>query len=246
MSRGLHFLVVDDERPALEELEYLLLADGRVGRVSTAADGLAALRALNVMEIDAVFLDIRMPGLSGLDLAKVLSHFERPPRIVFVTAYETHALDAFGLQAVDYLLKPVRPRRLAEAVRRVVDSTPRARALGEDETIPIELAGVTRFVRRSDVRYAEAHGDYARLDTPAGSHLVRISLTALEERWRAAGFVRIHRSHLVALAHIKEIRVESGRCAVRVGDRLLAVSRRNARQLRDQLAQEARFGGARP
>lgn len=112
MSDGIRVLVVDDERPDLEELAYLLHADDRVDRVATAADGLA---------IDAVLLDLRPPGPSGLDLAKVLSRFRRPPRVVFVT-YETHAIAVLGLQAVDYLPKPVSMRRLAEAVCRVAAS----------------------------------------------------------------------------------------------------------------------------
>ncbi|TDD94663.1 hypothetical protein E1298_06650 [Actinomadura rubrisoli] len=111
-----------------------------------------------------------------------------------------------------------------------------------DDVIPAGLGGVIRFVRRSDVRYAEAHGDYARLYTRTGSHLVRVSLAALEEAWGDAGFVRIHRSHLVALAHVEEMVLESGRCTLRVGGVRLAVSRRNTGALRDRLVRGARPG----
>jgi two-component system response regulator LytT len=104
-----------------------------------------------------------------------------------------------------------------------------------DETIPVELGGVTRFVRRSQVRYVEAQGDYARLHTADGSHLLRATLADLEERWAPAGFVRIHRSSLVALGHVDEVRVIDGRYAVRVGDVELPVSRRHARELRERL-----------
>ena len=90
-------------------------------------------------------------------------------------------------------------------------------------------------MQRSQVRFVEAQGDYARLHTNAGSHLIRIPLSTLEERWAAAGFVRIHRSTLVALPHVDEIRVESGRCSVRLGDRVLQVSRRHTKDLRDKL-----------
>ncbi len=83
---------------------------------------------------------------------------------------------------------------------------------GSDEVIPVGVGRVVRFVRRSDIRYAEACGDYARLYTGAGSHLVRVPLSVLEEAWRDAGFVRIHRSHLVSLAHVDELVVEPGRC----------------------------------
>jgi two-component system, LytTR family, response regulator LytT len=241
---GLHVLVVDDERPALEDLEYLLRADRRVAAVSTASSATAALRTLEHVDIDALFLDIRMPGLSGIDLARILARFEYAPHIVFVTAYEDYAVDAFTLHVIDYLLKPVAQDRLAEAVRRVVEAGEgrTTTTINNEETIPVELAGITRFVRLSDIRYAEAHGDYARLFTATGSYLVRASLSALEEAWGHAGFIRIHRSHLVALAHIDELRVDSGRCSIRLGETRLAVSRRNSRTLRDRLVRNARPG----
>uniref|UniRef100_UPI00104148EC LytR/AlgR family response regulator transcription factor n=1 Tax=Actinomadura roseirufa TaxID=2094049 RepID=UPI00104148EC len=116
-----------------------------------------------------------------------------------------------------------------------------AGAVGGD-VIPAGLGGVIRFVRRADVRYAEAHGDYARLYTPDGTHLVRVSLSALEEAWGDAGFVRIHRSHLVALAHVEEMVLESGRCTLRVGGARLTVSRRNTGALRDRLVRDVRPG----
>ncbi|MGN6246353.1 MAG: LytR/AlgR family response regulator transcription factor [Motilibacteraceae bacterium] len=241
----LRVLVADDEQPAREELAWLLRRDDRVDTVRTVASGADVLKALENEPFDAVFLDIRMPGLDGLDVARVLARFTDPPAVVFVTAYDDHAVEAFDLKAVDYLLKPVRDERLTEAVRRVAaaaeprEGTPRE-AEPEDETIAVELGGVTRFVNRSDVRYVEAHGDYARLHTATGNHLVRVPLTTLEERWREAGFVRIHRSHLVAARHIDEVRFESGRATVRLGDEVLAVSRRHTRALRDQLVRRAR------
>ena len=243
-GRGLRVLVVDDERPALAELSWLLQRDERIGEVLTADSSAEALRVLQEEDVDAVFSDIRMPGLSGLELAQVLRRFRNPPRIVFVTAHEEHAVDAFALDVVDYLLKPVRDSRLAEAVRRIVDSGAAA-AEQEEETIPVELGGVTRFVRRGDVRYVEAQGDYARLHTPDGNALVRVPLSRLEEDWADAGFVRIHRSHLVALAHFTEVRTAAGRVSVVVGGAELPVSRRHTRQLRDLLVRRSRPGGGR-
>jgi DNA-binding LytR/AlgR family response regulator len=235
----LRALVADDEEPALNELVYLLRRDERIGEIRTASNGPEALKILQAADLDVVFCDIKMPGLDGIDLAKVLSKFASRPQIVFVTAYDEHAVQAFELEATDYVMKPVRAERLAEAVRRVVTAgTPGPQQLAEDtgdEVIPVELAGVTRFVQRSTVRYVEAQGDYARLHTGQNSHLVRIPLSTLEERWRDAGFTRIHRSTLVALAHVDEMRVDSGRCAVRVGDDWLPVSRRHTRELRDLL-----------
>jgi DNA-binding LytR/AlgR family response regulator len=264
---ALRALVVDDEVPALEELSWLLRQDDRIGEVRTAGSGAEALRALEAGDIDVVFSDISMPGLDGMDLARVIARFAHRPQVVFVTAHDEHAVDAFAVDAVDYVMKPVRPDRLSEAVRRVVASrepsgpgagTGTAVGAGtagtsgqglsgngpgagtdQDETIPVELAGVTRFISRSQVRYAQAQGDYARLHTPAGSHLVRIPLSTLEERWAAAGFVRIHRSTLVSLSHIKEVRMEHGRCSVVLDEVELQVSRRHTRELRDRLLRPA-------
>ncbi|MGH3372800.1 MAG: LytR/AlgR family response regulator transcription factor, partial [Nocardioidaceae bacterium] len=202
-SAPLRALVVDDEEPALAELVYLLSSDERIGEIRTASNGPDALKILQAAGTDVVFCDIKMPGLDGIDLARVLSRFATRPQIVFVTAYDEHAVAAFDLDATDYVMKPVRSERLSEAVRRVVTAatgvvpggpgaggpvgSPGATAGaddGEDEVIPVELAGVTRFIPRSTVRYVEAQGDYARLHTGEGtSHLVRIPLSQLEDRW---------------------------------------------------------------
>lgn len=246
MTTPLRLLAVDDEPPALDELVYLLRADSRVGEVLTAGDALTALKVLEGDRLDGVFLDIRMPGLTGLELAGVLGRFAAPPPVVFVTAYEDAAVDAFSLRAVDYLLKPVREARLAEAVGRVLEAraTPAAPEPAAD-TIAVELGGVTRFLQVSDVRYVEAQGDYARLHTETGSHLVRIPLATLEERWQSAGFVRVHRSYLVATSAISELRVEPGgghslRVGGGAGAVLLPVSRRHSRDLKDRLVRRAR------
>jgi DNA-binding LytR/AlgR family response regulator len=244
---GLVVLAVDDEPPALDELAYLLRVDPRVAAVRTAGDAVSALKALEVERVDGVFLDIRMPGLSGLELARVLSRFAEPPPVVFVTAHDDAAVEAFSLRAVDYLLKPVRAARLTEAVGRLLETKPADAPTppADPGTIAVELGGVTRFLQVSDVRHVEAHGDYARLHTATGSHLVRVPLASLEERWEAAGFVRVHRSFLVSMAHISELRVEpGGGHAVVVGSGagavLLPVSRRLSRELKDRLVHRAR------
>ena len=227
----LRVLAVDDELPALEDLAYLLRADrtdrrGRDGpgrRRRAALPGPGARRGRPRRGLPR-HPDAR-PGRAGAGPGARPVRATRP-QVVFVTAYEEHAVDAFEIKAMDYLLKPVRAERLAEAVRRVCAPSRCVRQAGagqawaggetaEDETIPVELGGVTRFVAAAEVRYVEAQGDYARLHTADGSHLVRIPLATLEERWADAGFVRIHRSHLVALRHIDEMRMESGRVSVR-------------------------------
>ena len=237
-THRLRALVVADERPARAALCYLLERDDRVGEVLTTDSATEGLRILRDLDVDVVFLDIQMPGLTGLELAQVLSRFRTPPRIVFVTAHEGHAVEAFDVDAADYVLKPVRADRLAEAVRRVVAGTDAA-PNGDDTQVAVERGGVTRFLNRSDITHVEAHGDYARLHTDEGSHLVRTPLTTLEEEWAGAGFVRIHRSLLVSLAHVREVRMDAGRCAVVVGEPAveLGVSRRHTRELRELLLQ---------
>ena len=244
----LRVLVVDDEVPALEELSYLLRRDPRIGHVSAANDAAAALRDLGRSQhggnrLDAVFLDIRMPGLDGLDFARLIAGFSEPPQVVFVTAYDDFAVQAFDLRAVDYLLKPVRSQRLTDTIDRLVAHRaaqlhrPAPETAGEpgDENIPVDLGGRTRFVPRSKIQYAEAQGDYVRLHTDGESYLVRTSLATLARRWVDAGFIRIHRSILVSGRHVHELRIEGSRTVVDIGGSTLPVSRRHAREVREQL-----------
>jgi DNA-binding LytR/AlgR family response regulator len=242
----LRVLAVDDEPPALDELGYLLGADPRVESVVRAGDAATALRLLR--DVDAVFLDIRMPGSDGLDIARALRRQPVPPTVVFVTAHDDRAVDAFDLGAVDYLLKPLRPERLAESLRRVVA----ARSSGsdqdrsdDDEVIPVELAGRTTMLPRAEVRWVEAQGDYARLHTAEASHLIRVPLSVLAERWADAGFVRIHRSYLVSLRDVRELRLTGSGYVVLTGDRELPVSRRHTRELKNRLIRATKADWAR-
>ena len=267
--RTLRLLVADDERPALDELLALLDADPRVGELVPATTGSQALRILSDDDgIDAAVLDIHMPGLSGLDLARALTRFERRPPVVFVTADDESAVDAFDLEAVDYVLKPVRTERLARAIGRLVDAVADSRAgsrtdplAGEaaatdargaspttagadfgagpahpaDDVIAVTLGTTTRMVRRDAIQYAEAQGDYVRLHTAEGGFLVRVPLGELEERWASAGFVRVHRSYLVALAHVTRLQLAGAGSTVTVDATALPVSRRALPGLRERL-----------
>jgi len=244
----LRILAVDDEPPALDELAYLLRADPRVATVNTASDVADAFRVLRDNDVDAVFLDIRMPGLDGMELARVLSRFAKPPAVVFVTAYDDRAAEAFDLGVADYVRKPVQADRIEESLRRVLAArlVPTHPAVAgrqerdDDPTIPVELAGTTRMLPRSSVQWAEAQGDYARLHTAEGSHLIRVSLASLAERWAEAGFVRIHRSYLVQLKLIGELRLTNNGYVVVIGERELPVSRRHTRELKDRLVRAAK------
>ncbi|HNM83982.1 MAG TPA: LytTR family DNA-binding domain-containing protein [Mycobacterium sp.] len=245
MTRLLDVLAVDDEAPALDELMYLLNAHPGIGNVYGVGDASAALRELSERRIDAIFLDINMPGLSGLELAAVLGNFTRPPAVVFVTAHEDKAVAAFDVGATDYLLKPLRRDRLDEAVRRVSTAGPAEPVPDDtDEVIPVELAGVTQLVRRDTIGWVEADGDYARLHSTSGSHLVRIPVSTLETRWRNRGFQRIHRSYLVALGMVTGLRNTDGGIVVRIRQNgsspavELPVSRRQTRELRDRLVRD--------
>lgn len=259
-------LVVDDEPPALSELTYLLEQDGRFSTVLSAGSGTDALRALEAGPVDVVFSDISMPGLDGMELARVIARFAARPQIVFVTAHDEHAVAAFAVHATDYVMKPVSAARLAQAVDRVVagmrsaaadagvspgvtpqvvadqPSTAPTEAPGSspaspEERIAVELGGVTRFVQRSAVRYVQAQGDYVRLFTATGSHLLRTPMSTLEERWADAGFVRIHRSTLVSLAHVAEVRQRQGKLSLVLAPdgTELPVARRHVREVRERV-----------
>ncbi|MDN3496885.1 LytTR family DNA-binding domain-containing protein [Planococcus sp. APC 4015] len=227
-------LVADDEPPALAELVALLARDDRIGVVHTAANGAEALRVLDAHPVAGAFLDIHMPGLSGLDLARALARSEHPPTIVFVTADDAKALDAFDVRAVDYVLKPVRRERLQRAVDRIVDAGD-TQAARDDETIPVTVGQSVRLLRRSDVRWVHAQGDYSRLWTASGGHLVRTPISELEERWTDAGFVRVHRSYLVHRDAVVEVRLSGAAPSVVLAEIELPVSRRLMPSVREAL-----------
>ena len=251
---GLRLLIADDEQLALDELVTLVRADPRVASVITAATGAEALRLVSTEQVDAALLDIHMPGLSGLELAQALLRFERRPPVVFVTADHERAVEAFELEAVDYLLKPVRVERLERAIGRLVDAVAGRTAAGSDAdsptsapaahpqpvgaapaTIAVTLGSTTRLVRRDAILYAHAQGDYARLHSAEGSFLVRVPLSDLEQQWSEAGFVRVHRSYLVALDHVSRVQLGSASPTITVGETTLPVSRRLLPALREQL-----------
>ncbi|HEY0640915.1 MAG TPA: LytTR family DNA-binding domain-containing protein [Pseudonocardiaceae bacterium] len=243
---GLRVLAVDDVPPALDELCQLLRESPEVAEVVGAPTAVEALRLIQGERFDAAFLDIAMPGLSGLELAALLERLSEPLPIVFVTAFDQHAMAAYGVGAVDYLLKPLDPERLAaslQRVLRVVRSSAAERPVDTMAALPVEIAGRTRYVRRSDVQFVEANGDYVRLHTRHGTHTVRIAIGRLEEYWEHAGFVRVHRGFLLDITAVLELRSDSagGLLAhTELGD--VPVSRRHSRELKDRLLEAARRG----
>lgn len=226
-------VIVDDELPALAELGFLLSKDARIHTVHRASSGTEALRILQDHPVDAMFLDIHMPALSGLDIARAIARRNRPPAVVFVTADEDRALEAFELRAVDYLLKPVRTERLAESVRRICELM--EGDAPAPEVITVDQGGISKMIRRDEVRYVQAQGDYARLHTAEASYLIRIPLNDLERQWADVGFLRTHRSYLVAMDQVSQVRMGTGRASVLVGDAELPVSRRHLSEIRGKL-----------
>jgi DNA-binding LytR/AlgR family response regulator len=236
----LRVLAVDDELPALEDLVRMLEASPAVDRVESAASAEEALVALgDGAAIDAVFLDVRMPGLGGLELARVLRRFEQPPAVVFVSAFDDAAVDAFELAAVDYLRKPVSRLRLDEAIERAARRRPPEEPAVEDETLAVDAlrGGGTLLLPRSSVLYLQAHGDYVRVASTEGRFLLRARLSDLEERWAAHGFVRVHRGFVVNLRRAVEVRPRLNGTAVLVmaDGAEVPIARRQVGELRRKL-----------
>lgn len=248
---SLTVLAADDEDPALAEMVACLEGDPRVGRVLSARNGAEALRVLSTERVDAAFLDIHMPGLTGFDLARALDRFVVSPVVVFVTADEAGAVEAFDVRAVDFVLKPIRTERLTRAIDRVAAAVRGATAVDgvadpdpgpvDDETVPVQTGSTVRFVRRSDVQWVHAEGDYSRLWTASGqSHLVRQPISDLEQRWSRAGFVRVHRSYLVHCDAVTEARLAGPTPVVVLREVELPVSRRLVAAVRERLVRTER------
>jgi two-component system response regulator LytT len=195
-------LVVDDEAPARSELRFLLDEAGGVEVVGEASNSAEALQLIKAIPYDVIFLDIDMPGSSGVEMAETLAEMERPPSIIFVTAHGEHAVKAFEVAATDYLVKPVDVDRLRQAIERLV---PAQEAPARIERIPVEKAGKKLLLQVEDIFYIMAKDDYSYLHTDAERYLSTISLAALEKRLQPMGFFRVHRRYLVNLGCVKEV-----------------------------------------
>jgi two-component system, LytTR family, response regulator LytT len=197
-------LVVDDEAPARSELRYLIGEAGGVEVVGEASSAAEALQLVKAIPYDVVFLDIDMPGLSGMQLAETLGELDRPPAIVFVTAYSEHAVKAFEVSAVDYLVKPVEVARLRQAIERLTPPEP-AEATARVDRVPVEKAGKKLLLPVEDIFYVMAKDDYSYLFTDGERFLSTLSLASLETRLASRGFFRVHRRFLVNLSQIREV-----------------------------------------
>jgi len=209
IDQSLRTLIVDDEPLAVERLQVLCRQIGGLEVVGTAADGATALREAGALAPDLVLLDMTMPEIDGLGVARVLSGADNAPALVFVTAHDSFAVEAFDLDAVDYVLKPVAPERLARAIRRAVARRGEAR---ERQTSPwiaefwVPHRSELLRIAAGDVDRIDAERDYVRLHVGDRSYLLLQTVTGLEARLDPAMFIRLHRSTILRRDRIVGLR----------------------------------------
>lgn len=221
-------LIVDDEYPARQELRYALSGTDNVEIVGEATNAQEALALIKALDYQILFLDISMPGMSGLELGAVIQELPKKPYIIFVTAFDEYAVSAFEVNAVDYILKPFEPKRLQKAIDKVIKLTQEfagadfegsagsgkkaSRDPGQRhqeqirfDRIPAEKQGKTILVNESDIIYAFTEQDYVYIKTHSDKLFTRFTLKELESRLNHNLFFRTHRCYLVNLHKVKEI-----------------------------------------
>ncbi|CAM3826805.1 LytR/AlgR family response regulator transcription factor [Rheinheimera salexigens] len=229
-------LLVDDERLARAELKRLLAAYPQCSVIAEAASGAEALSLLNQHSIDVVFLDIQMPELTGLELAlQIPAHTQ----FIFCTAFNSFALDAFELNAVDYLLKPIVPERLSKAIQKLkpVNSIASPHYLAEQHGILLKFGDSQRVVRLNEISRFESIGNHAAVYTPYGKSFIHSSLAKIEQKLDPALFFKASRADIVRISAINKIEPainEGGLLAILDDGQQVDVSRRQAQQLKLQ------------
>jgi len=206
---GVRVLLVDDEPLARQRLRQMLADHADVTVVGEAEHVEQAREVVRAERPDLVLLDIRMPGADGFALIESL-HLTPMPYIIFVTAYAEHAVEAFDAEAVDYLLKPFDEERLARALERARAALARRSGARHLERFAVTAGRLTRYVAARDVDWIEGYGNYARLHVGKGTHLVRTTLAALEQELDPGKFARVHRSAIVSLDRVRELRSLGG------------------------------------
>ena len=242
-------LVVDDEQPARERLKQLLDDESDYDFVGEAANGNDALRLSTELRPDIVLLDIRMPGLDGIETARHLNTLDNPPAVIFTTAYDEYAIDAFDARAVGYVLKPVRRSRLVGALEQASRLAPstlnsvasEARMSPVRKHVCARAHGELRLIPVAEIFCFRADQKYITVDHKNGQDLIDESLKALAEEF-SEDFVRIHRGALVAVRSVGRIeKAEDGKSLVvlrdnsQVEDKELIISRRHLAEVRRRL-----------
>lgn len=231
-------LLVDDERLARSELKRLLKAHPQCIIAAEAQSGEEALQHLINSSIDLVFLDIQMPGLTGLQLAE---HIPAGTQFIFCTAFNSFALDAFELNAVDYLLKPIAPERLAKALQKLRPPSDSATVhyLAAQHGILLKFGDSQRVVRLDDISRFESIGNHAAVYTPYGKSFIHSSLAKIEQKLDPALFFKASRADILrisAISHIEPAIADGGLIAVLQDGQQVDVSRRQAQQLKQQFS----------
>lgn len=240
----LKVLIVDDEAPARSEMRFLLdkIKDIEVlGEAITASE---ALKLLKEVKYDIVFLDINMPGMSGIEMAQEIKKMAHQPAIIFTTAYSRFAVDAFEVDAVDYLVKPIAKKRLMEAIARINESKKIKQIESADEgiepehmnRIPVTRQSKTILLMPEEIYYIESQGEYTIIHSQRGRFISSIRLKDFEKKLSSKSFFRVHRSFVVNIDYVKElISLYGGLCMLRLTDEKeteVPVSRRQARELK--------------
>lgn len=206
----LRAMIVDDEAPARSELRYLLEETGRVDAITEASSAREAVERLMEARADVIFLDVSMPKTNGMQLAEALHKLKNPPAVVFVTAYSEYALEAFDVDAIDYLMKPVETDRLNQALDKVQSRVkPQPQSHSSVERIPVAKSGRKVLVPIDQIRYIEAKDDYSCIYTDDDRYLSTISLAKLEQKLAPHGFFRVHRGYIVNLEYVEDVDVVS-------------------------------------
>ena len=247
----LRALLVDDESPARKELRYLLQPYEDIQIIGEAANALEAQELINNLDYSVVFLDIDMPSLNGIDLARQLKERPTAPDVIFITAHEEFAFDAFAVHALDYLLKPIQPKRLEEAIAKLREHKaspvlppglhqPSATTMTKPlEVIPVEQRGKTLLLRPDEIVYIYTDKDNVFVKTHKESYLTRFTLRELEARLNPNLFFRSHRCYLVNIQRMRElIPYFNGTYTVVVDDHEhseIPVSRTQSRKLKEIL-----------
>ncbi|MEO5908350.1 MAG: response regulator [Ginsengibacter sp.] len=238
----LKVILIDDERLARSELKRLLQDFPDVEIIGEAANADEAIQKIESLNPDLIFLDIQMPGKTGFDL---LTQLEKAPHVIFVTAYDEYALKAFDVNALDYLMKPVEPKRLADALLKVRQKdaeellTYNNRGiLGENDQVFVKDGERCWFVKLSDVRLFESVGNYAKVFFGTNKPLILKSLNALEERLDEKVFFRANRKHIINLRMIEKIEpyFNGGLLLDLIGGEKIEVSRRQAVKFKEMMS----------